>query len=353
MDQKKDIMSMTLPELREFVTAMGESAFRAKQLMKWMHSGTPIEEMTNLSKDFRRRLAEEADYRLPKIEDKFVSEIDGTVKYLFSLNDGECVESVLMKYEHGNTLCVSSQAGCRMGCKFCASTLSGKVRDLTPSEILGQVALASRDSGERVDGIVMMGIGEPLDNYDNVIRFLQLVGDADGLGIGMRHISLSTCGVVPGIIKLADEGIPITLSVSLHAYDDEKRREIMPIARKYSISELLSACRYYFDKTGRRVSFEYTLISGKNDSIEDAAGLAKLLRRGMGVPCHVNLIMLNEVDETGLRTVDRRSAAKFADELIRLGQNATVRRRLGSDIDASCGQLRLRRNRAIEENSSK
>lgn len=344
---------MTLPELREFVTSMGESAFRAKQLMKWMHSGTPIEEMTNLSKDFRRRLAEEADYRLPKIEDKFVSEIDGTVKYLFSLNDGECVESVLMKYEHGNTLCVSSQAGCRMGCKFCASTLSGKVRDLTPSEILGQVALASRDSGERVDGIVMMGIGEPLDNYDNVIRFLQLVGDADGLGIGMRHISLSTCGVVPGIIKLADEGIPITLSVSLHAYDDEKRREIMPIARKYSISELLSACRYYFDKTGRRVSFEYTLISGKNDSMEDAAGLAKLLRRGMGVPCHVNLIMLNEVDETGLRTVDRRSAAKFADELIRLGQNATVRRRLGSDIDASCGQLRLRRNRAIEENSSK
>lgn len=353
MDQKKDIMSMTLPELREFVTAMGESAFRAKQLMKWMHSGTPIEEMTNLSKDFRRRLAEEADYRLPKIEDKFVSEIDGTVKYLFSLNDGECVESVLMKYEHGNTLCVSSQAGCRMGCKFCASTLSGKARDLTPSEILGQVALASRDSGERVDGIVMMGIGEPLDNYDNVIRFLQLVGDADCLGIGMRHISLSTCGVVPGIIKLADEGIPITLSVSLHAYDDEKRREIMPIARKYSISELLSACRYYFDKTGRRVSFEYTLISGKNDSIEDAAGLAKLLRRGMGVPCHVNLIMLNEVDETGLRTVDRKSATKFADELIRLGQNATVRRRLGSDIDASCGQLRLRRNRAIEENSSK
>ena len=353
MDQKKDIMSMTLPELREFVTAMGESAFRAKQLMKWMHSGTPIEEMTNLSKDFRRRLAEEADYRLPKIEDKFVSEIDGTVKYLFSLNDGECVESVLMKYEHGNTLCVSSQAGCRMGCKFCASTLSGKVRDLTPSEILGQVALASRDSGERVDGIVMMGIGEPLDNYDNVIRFLQLVGDADGLGIGMRHISLSTCGVVPGIIKLADEGIPITLSVSLHAYDDEKRREIMPIARKYSISELLSACRYYFDKTGRRVSFEYTLISGKNDSIEDAAGLAKLLRCGMGVPCHVNLIMLNEVDETGLRTVDRKSATKFADELIRLGQNATVRRRLGSDIDASCGQLRLRRNRAIEANSSK
>ena len=342
---------MTLPELKEFVISMGESAFRAKQLFKWMHSGASVDEMSNLSKDFRRRLAEEADYRLPAIEDKFVSKIDGTIKYLFSLNDGECVESVLMRYEHGNTLCVSSQAGCRMGCKFCASTLSGKVRDLTPSEILGQVALAAKDSGERVDGIVMMGIGEPFDNYDNVIRFLKLVGDADGLGIGMRHISISTCGVVPGIIKLANEGIPVTLSVSLHAYNDEKRRAIMPIANKYPISELLSACKYYFDKTGRRVSFEYTLISGKNDSMEDAAGLARLLKRGMGVPCHVNLIMLNEVDETGLSTVDRKSAARFADELIRLGQNATVRRRLGSDIDASCGQLRLRRNRAAEAKS--
>lgn len=342
---------MTLPELKEFVISMGESAFRAKQLFKWMHSGASVDEMSNLSKDFRRRLAEEADYRLPAIEDKFVSKIDGTIKYLFSLNDGECVESVLMRYEHGNTLCVSSQAGCRMGCKFCASTLSGKVRDLTPSEILGQVALAAKDSGERVDGIVMMGIGEPFDNYDNVIRFLKLVGDADGLGIGMRHISISTCGVVPGIIRLADEGIPVTLSVSLHAYNDEKRRAIMPIANKYPISELLSACKYYFNKTGRRVSFEYTLISGKNDSMEDAAGLARLLKRGMGVPCHVNLIMLNEVDETGLSTVDRKSAARFADELIRLGQNATVRRRLGSDIDASCGQLRLRRNRAAEAKS--
>ncbi len=351
MDSKKDIMSMTLPELTELIKDMGESAFRAKQIFKWMHSGTPIEEMSNLPKSLRSRLAEETDYRLPQIEEKFVSKIDGTVKYLFSLKDGECVESVLMRYEHGNTLCVSSQAGCRMGCKFCASTLSGKVRDLTPSEILGQVALAARDSGERIGGIVMMGIGEPLDNYDNVIRFLRLVGDADGLGIGMRHISLSTCGVVPGIKRLADEGIPVTLSVSLHAYDDEKRREIMPIAKKYPIAELLSACRYYFDKTGRRVSFEYTLISGKNDTMEDAAGLAKLLKRGMGVPCHVNLIMLNEVDETGLRTVDRKSAARFADELNNLGQNATVRRRLGSDIDASCGQLRLRRNRAVEENS--
>ena len=344
---------MTLPELREFITSMGESAFRAKQLFKWMHSGTPIEEMSNLSKDFRRRLSEEADYRLPKIERKLVSKKDGTIKYLFALSDGECVESVLMKYEHGNTICVSSQAGCRMGCAFCASTLAGKTRDLTPSEILGQVALASRDSGERIHGIVMMGIGEPLDNYDNVIKFLRLVGDEDGLCIGMRHISLSTCGIVPGIRRLADEGIPVTLSVSLHAYDDEKRRAIMPIARKYSNDELLAACKYYFDKTGRRVSFEYTLISGKNDSMEDAAGLAALLKRGMGgAPCHVNLIMLNEVDETGLHTVDRKSASKFEAELKRLGQNATIRRRLGSDIDASCGQLRLSRNRENTENKA-
>jgi 23S rRNA (adenine2503-C2)-methyltransferase len=344
---------MTLPELREFITSMGESAFRAKQLFKWMHSGTPIEEMSNLSKDFRRRLSEEADYRLPKIERKLVSKKDGTIKYLFALSDGECVESVLMKYEHGNTICVSSQAGCRMGCAFCASTLAGKTRDLTPSEILGQVALASRDSGERIHGIVMMGIGEPLDNYDNVIKFLRLVGDEEGLGIGMRHISLSTCGIVPGIRRLADEGIPVTLSVSLHAYDDEKRRAIMPIAKKYSNAELLSACKYYFDKTGRRVSFEYTLISGKNDSMEDAAGLAALLKRGMGgAPCHVNLIMLNEVDETGLRTVDRKSASKFESELKRLGQNATIRRRLGSDVDASCGQLRLSRNRENTENQA-
>lgn len=349
MEQKKDIMSMTQSELRDFVTEeMGESAYRARQLFKWMHSAATIDEMSNLPKSFREKLAKSADYRLPQIEKRLVSRVDGTIKYLFSLNDGECVESVLMKYEHGNTLCVSSQAGCRMGCKFCASTLLGRVRNLTASEILGQVALAARDSGERVDGIVMMGIGEPLDNYDNVIRFLHLVGDPDGLGIGMRHISLSTCGIVPGIMKLADEKIPVTLSVSLHAYDDAKRREIMPIANKYPLSELLRACRYYFDKTGRRVSFEYTLISGKNDSPDDARGLAHLLKNGMGVPCHVNLIMLNEVDETGFSTVDRKSAAKFADRLNSLGQNATVRRRLGSDIDASCGQLRLNRNRKAE-----
>ncbi len=349
MESRADIMSMTETELRELVVSMGESAFRASQLFKWMHAGATIDEMTNLPKKFRERLRTECDYRLPTVVKKLVSAKDGTVKYLFGLSDGECVESVLMKYEHGNTICVSSQAGCRMGCKFCASTLSGKMRDLTPSEILGQVAVAQKDSGEKISGIVMMGIGEPLDNYDNTIKFLRLAGSENGLNIGMRHISLSTCGIVPKIKALADEGIPVTLSVSLHAYDNEKRKDIMPIAKKYSIDELLDACKYYFNKTGRRVSFEYTLISGKNDSDEDAAGLAKVLKKGMGVPCHVNLIMLNEVDETGLQSVDRKSAKRFEEKLKALGQNATIRRRLGSDIDASCGQLRLSHNKSAEK----
>ncbi len=341
IETRPDIMSMNQEELTNFTLSLGEAKFRAGQLYKWMHAGADFDEMTNLPKTFRNKLAATADYRLPKIERKLVSKKDGTIKYLFGLTDGECVESVLMKYEYGSSLCVSSQAGCRMGCRFCASTLSGRVRNLTPSEILGQVAVASRDSGERIRSIVMMGIGEPLDNYENVLRFLRLVGDENGLGIGMRRISLSTCGIVPNIRRLADEGVPVTLSVSLHAYDDEKRKALMPIAYKYSIEELLGACRYYFEKTGRRVSFEYTLISGENDSVEDAASLANILRKYMKVPSHVNLIMLNEVDETGLKTVDRAAAKRFEEELKRRGQNATIRRRLGSDIDASCGQLRL------------
>lgn len=336
---------MNREELEEFFRGLGEPRFRAAQLLKWMHSGAAFGEMTNLSRSLQHRLEECTDYRLPMIEQRITSKLDGTVKYLFSLTDGECVESVLMKYSYGSTLCVSSQAGCRMGCTFCASTITGRSRDLTPSEILGQAAVASRDSGERIHGIVMMGIGEPLDNYDNVIKFLRLAGDPEGLGIGMRHISISTCGIVPGIIRLADEGLPVTLSVSLHAYDDALRRSIMPIAKKYPLSELMPACRYYFDRTGRRVSFEYTLISGKNDSLEDAAGLSALLRQYMNVPCHVNLIMLNEVSETGLMSSGREHAQKFMHELERLGQTATIRRRLGSDIDASCGQLRLNRNR--------
>ncbi len=340
---KIDIMSCTKEELVPVVESLGEKKFRAAQIFTWMSRGAAIDEMTNLPKSFREKLATECDYRLPKIEEKYVSKFDGTAKYLFSLVDGECVESVFMHYDYGTSLCVSSQAGCAMGCKFCASTLNGRVRNLTPSEILGQAAAVNHDTGERVDGIVMMGIGEPLDNYDNVIKFLHLVSDPDGLGIGLRHISLSTCGFVPKIYSLADEGLPVTLSVSLHASNDEKRSSLMPINRKYHIPELMEACRYYFEKTGRRVSFEYTLIAGENDSKSDADALADVIKKGMRATAHVNLIMLNEVAETHLRSTAREGAEKFAAELGKRGVNATIRRRLGSDINASCGQLRLRR----------
>lgn len=339
---KPDIMSMMPEELSAFVENLGEKKYRGKQLFTWMARGVPLDEMSNLPAAFREKLKSEACYKLPSIEQKYVSKLDGTIKYLFSLDDGECVESVLMKYEHGNTICVSTQAGCRMGCKFCASTLRGRVRDLTASEILGQVAKAANDSGERISGVVMMGIGEPLDNYDNTVRFLKLVSHEDGMGIGLRHITLSTCGLVPKIYDLADEGLPITLSVSLHASDDETRDGLMPINKKYKIPELLKACQYYFDKTGRRVSFEYTLISEKNDSTEDARRLAAVIKKGIKATSHVNLILLNEVKETGLKSPERSRARLFAAELERNGVNATVRRKLGSDINASCGQLRLR-----------
>ena len=341
--ERADFMSMTAEELEAFVVSLGEKPYRAGQLFGWMAKGAPLSEMSNLSAAFRRKLEEAGEYRLPVIEKKLVSRLDGTVKYLFSLTDGECVESVFMRYEHGTSLCVSSQAGCAMGCRFCASTLNGKVRNLTASEILGQAAVAERDTGERVDRIVMMGIGEPLDNYDNVIRFLKLVSDPRGMGIGLRHISLSTCGLVPRIRELAAEGLPVTLSVSLHAADDETRSSLMPVNRRYNIASLLEACRYYFEKTGRRVSFEYTLIAGKNDSPDEADRLADVLKKGMRCPCHVNLILLNEVAETGLTTPDRRRAEAFRQQLEKRGVNATIRRRLGSDINASCGQLRLQR----------
>ena len=338
---KPDIMSMTYAELGEFFASIGEKPYRAGQMFSWMAKGTPIDEMTNFSKPLREKLKEEAEYRLPTVRRKLISQIDGTRKYLFEMIDGECVESVFMHYEHGTSLCVSSQAGCAMGCKFCASTLRGRVRNLTPSEILGQAAAVAHDTGERVDGIVMMGIGEPLDNYDNTVRFLRLVSDERGMGIGLRHISLSTCGLVPRIYDLAKEGLPVTLSVSLHASDDETRSALMPINRRYVIAELLEACRHYFEVTGRRVSFEYTLISGKNDSLADADRLADVLKKGMRAPCHVNLILLNEVAETGLKTPARERARDFMNRLCALGVNATIRRRLGSDINASCGQLRL------------
>ena len=338
-----DLYSMTEEELVSFFATIGEPKFRAKQTFEAIAKGTPIAEMTTLSKALRERLTAQTLDTLPRVREKLVSSIDGTVKYLFELHDGACIESVLMKYKHGNTLCISSQVGCRMGCKFCASTIGGRERNLYPSELLGQVAVASRDSGERISNIVMMGIGEPLDNYDNVVKFLKLVNDERGLNIGYRHISLSTCGIVPGILRLAEEELPITLSISLHAATDERRSEIMPVNKKWNIDELLAACVSYYKKTGRRISFEYTLISGKNDSEADAQLLASVLKRafrGTGAPIHINLIRVNEVKETGFVAGSVGSANDFADILNSLGVVATVRRRLGSDVNAACGQLR-------------
>ena len=330
-------------EMEQYFISIGEPKFRAKQTFSRLHRGERISEITNLSKGLRERLSAETLDTLPTVEEKLVSKLDGTVKYLFRLHDGACIESVFMRYKHGNTLCISSQVGCRMGCKFCASTIGGRARDLLPSELLGQVIAAEKDSGERISNIVMMGIGEPLDNYDNVIKFLRLVNHPDGLNIGYRHISLSTCGVVSGIERLAEENLPITLSISLHAANDAARSEIMPINNKWNISELLSACVSYYKTTGRRISFEYTLISGKNDSEADAVELAQLLKnafRGSGAPIHVNLIRVNEVKETGFKKGTPESVNAFAAALEKRGITATVRRKLGSDVNAACGQLR-------------
>ena len=343
MTTKVDLLSLLPTELEEYFLSIGEPKFRAKQVFQRLHRGERIDEITNLSKSLRTRLSEETLDTLPTVEEKLVSKIDGTVKYLFRLHDGACIESVFMRYKHGNTLCISSQVGCRMGCKFCASTIGGRVRDLLPSELLGQVIAAQLDSGERISNIVMMGIGEPLDNYDNVIKFLRLVNHPDGLNIGYRHISLSTCGVVDGINRLGEEDLPITLSISLHAANDTRRSEIMPINNKWNISALLSACVSYYKTTGRRISFEYTLISGKNDSEADAIELAELLGRALrpsGAPIHVNLIRVNEVKETGFKKGSVESVNAFAKALERRGITATVRRKLGSDVNAACGQLR-------------
>lgn len=353
MTTKVDLYSLLPGELEEYFTSIGEPKFRAKQVFARLHKGERVEDITNLSKALRQRLSDETLDTLPTVEERHVSKIDGTVKYLFRLHDGACIESVFMRYKHGNTLCISSQVGCRMGCKFCASTIGGRVRDLYPSELLGQVIAAERDSGERISNIVMMGIGEPLDNYDNVIKFLKLVNHPDGLNIGYRHISLSTCGVVDGIYRLAEEDLPITLSISLHAANDARRSEIMPINNKWNIDALLTACRSYFKTTGRRISFEYTLISGKNDSEADANELASLLInafRSSGAPIHVNLIRVNEVQETGFKKGTPESVNAFAKALERRGITATVRRRLGSDVNAACGQLRRSNLNKKEEN---
>ena len=335
-----DLKSMTLEELSGFLRSMGEPAFRGRQVFTWLHKGvSSFDEMSNLSKALREKLKEQCILTVPRVAKKQVSARDGTIKYLWQMADGNCVESVLMRYHHGNTVCISSQVGCRMGCAFCASTIAGKVRNLTPAEMLDQVLFTQQDSGAEVSNIVLMGIGEPMDNLDNVLRFLELVNHPDGINIGMRHISLSTCGVIPGIARLAELGLQLTLSVSLHAPDSETRSKIMPVNRAYDVEALFAACHEYFQKTGRRISFEYAMIDGVHDWQADL--IAKRLR---GMPGHVNLIPLNEVTESPFRP-SRRMAA-FQKQLEAQGITATVRRSLGGDIDASCGQLR---RRAMEE----
>ncbi len=333
-----DIKSMLPEELAVFLGANGQPKYRADQIFKWLHAvGVGFDGMTDIPKTLRESLR--ADCIVPDVEiaAKQVSAIDGTVKYLFRLYDGEYIESVFMRYHHGNTLCISTQAGCRMGCKFCASTLRGLKRNLLAAEMISQIQAAMRDTGERVSGVVLMGMGEPLDNYDNVLKFLRLVNHPKGLNIGHRHISLSTCGLVDNIRRLAEEDLQITLSVSLHAPNDELRQTIMPIANRYSVDELLQACRDYEKRTGRRTSFEYALISGVTDTPELAEELGKKLK---GSLCHVNLIPVNEIKERAFRTASRAAAAAFVKKLESFGITATVRRKLGSDISAACGQLR-------------
>ena len=335
---KQDLKSMTLAEMQAAFRELGEPAFRAKQVFVWLHRGAvSFDEMTNLSKPLRQRLDGLYDITAPEIVRKLQSQKDGTIKYLWKLRDGNCVESVLMQYHHGNSICISSEVGCPMGCKFCASTLGGLVRRLEPSELLDQVIFAQKDSGMEISNIVLMGIGEPLDNFDNVMRFLELVNSPDGLNIGMRHISLSTCGLVDKIRLLAQKKLQLTLSVSLHSPDDESRSKIMPVNRRWNVEQLLAACKEYYEITGRRVSFEYTMIDGVSDSPEQAELLSKKLA-GMGA--HVNMIPLNNVTESGLHTSSRQAIHQFQSILEANGITATLRRTLGSDIDASCGQLR-------------
>lgn len=333
-----DLKDFEFDELSAYLNELGEPKFRAKQIFSWLHKGVEdYDDMTNISKATREKLRKNTYISTLKIREKYVSKLDGTVKYLFELPDKNCIESVVMRYHHGLTICISSQVGCRMGCRFCASTIGGLYRSLTTGEISNQVIFAQKDMGERISNIVIMGIGEPLDNYDNIVKFLHNVNNENGINIGYRHITLSSCGVVSGIYKLAEEKLPITLTISLHAPNDKIRDTIMPINHKWNISELMKACKVYADTTGRRISFEYSLIHGVNDSIENAKELARLIKPLHG---HVNLIPVNKVEERDFHKGSAQDIRVFCDTLISLGINATVRRELGSDISASCGQLR-------------
>lgn len=336
-----DIKSLNLTELEQFLIDLGEKKFRAGQLYDWMHAkmARSYEEMLNIPKSLKERLSKECEYTSLNIVRVQESKFDGTRKYLFALSDGNLIESVFMKYKHGNSVCISSQVGCRMGCRFCASTIDGLVRNLTPAEMLDQIYAISKDTGERVSNVVVMGSGEPLDNYETLIRFVKMLSAPEGLNISQRNITVSTCGLVPQIRELAGEKFQITLAISLHAPNDDKRRELMPIAQKYTIEQIVEACADYFEITGRRISFEYALVSGNNDTPEDAAELSMIAKR---LNCHINLIPVNPIKERNFRRSDSNHIQAFKNKLEKNGINVTIRRELGSDIDGACGQLRRR-----------
>ena len=349
---KTDIKSLSLEELKTEIERLGEKAFRAKQLYEWMHVklARDYDEMTNIPKSLRETLRKNCEYTSLKEVTVQTSKIDGTRKYLFELADGNFVESVWMQYHHGNSVCISSQVGCRMGCRFCASTLDGLERNLTPSEMLDQIYAISRSTGERVSNVVVMGTGEPLDNYDNLLKFIQLITDENGLNISQRNITVSTCGIVENMKRLAEEKLQITLALSLHGSTQEKRQELMPIARKYDISEVIDACRYYFEKTGRRITFEYSLVGGVNDTDEDADHLCRLVG---DMNCHINLIPVNPIKERDYIESERRDILKFQNKLEKKHINVTIRREMGRDIDGACGQLRRRHAQSTEVNHDK
>jgi len=336
-----DLKSLSHDELKTEIAKLGEKPYHAGQLYEWMHVklARSYDEMTNLPKSLRKKLVENYEYTSLREVTVQTSKLDGTKKYLFELADGSFVESVWMQYHHGNSVCISSQVGCRMGCRFCASTLDGLERNLTPAEMLDQVYAISKSTNERVSNVVVMGTGEPLDNYDNLLRFIYMLSDENGLHISQRNITVSTCGIVENMVRLADEKLQITLALSLHGSTQEKRRELMPIANRYDISEVIDACRYYFDQTGRRVTFEYSLVGGVNDTDEDAENLCRLVG---GLNCHVNLIPVNPVRECGYVESPRKDILNFREKLEKRHINATVRREMGRDIDGACGQLRRR-----------
>lgn len=337
--KKKDLKSLDYEELQAELALLGEKAFRGRQMYQWLHEklADSPREMTNLPDRLKKVLEEQYDCTRLKIVDVLISELDGTRKYLFGLADGNVIESVLMKYHHGNSVCISSQVGCRMGCRFCASTLGGLTRSLLPGEMLDQVYQIQKHSGERVSNLVIMGTGEPLDNYDNVVKFIRMLSDPHGLNISQRNITLSTCGLVPEIYRLAEEGLQITLALSLHASSQEKRKELMPIAYKYELEDVLKACRYYFEKTGRRLTFEYSLVGGVNDRDEDAVGLARLLE---GLNCHINLIPVNPIKERNYVQSNRAVIMAFKSKVEKYKFSVTIRREMGRDIGGACGQLR-------------